>query len=881
MKNYLFIAVLGILYAFPAQVQSMVFRPAAALELPEDTVSQSLPRAEPNDQRITAGRMVDGKLWVDLEAVEAEWFPAGPEGPRIVTPAFAEAGGAPQVPGPLIRAAAGTPILVTIRNTLDRPIAVRGLIDRASMKSTTLRPAGPFPAFAFVEPMIIRPGEIRETNFTPTAGVSSFYFGQTLPPGAGAEAAGPFSRLEEGVFMGALVVDTVSTPPDEQILMITRWGSRDEPNMGISWKMMMNGRTWPFTEQLEYTVGETVRWRVINASLVDHPMHLHGFYFTVDGVGDTQVDTLYAEGERPLVVTQMMQEFSSLRLTWVPERPGNWLFHCHLVRHMSGLQQLAGDRTRTSMSSHDAGTEHHMDSMAGLITGIIVHPASGGEPPDENPAWRIDLWTSEQPDVYDGHPEFAFILQNGPQPPPMDSTSVPGSPLVLTRGEPTEIVVHNRLDFPLSVHWHGLELRSLYDGVGGWSGYPGSVRPPIAPGDSVRVLIQPLRAGTFMYHVHGEPGHELSQGLYGPFLVLEPGETRDPYADRVFMLAARGAQWDATPAINGQTHAETEHFAHDQTYRLRFLHISPDAFKRVRLLKDGKPVRWRPRAKDGADLPGSMRELGPARLGVGVGETYDVEWTPETTGVYVLEVTTEFYPSRGGSVTQRVPFAVGEVDEAELQRSREGPAEPAVLLSAQQRARFTGTFVAPADEGTNRPEIGIAIWEEGKHLYTSGIRPRGQDEASEPDQLFSVDERTFATGRDLDGLQYLSGFRLRFVETKEKIDRVQIEINGRVVLELLRVDELEMSESELRRFVGTYGPVASSGAVRVSVDGEKLTWTDADGNTDRLVPLSSTRFRLENRSGMYVKFNLDSDLVTGLTIVTPSGERIRLMKQGE
>jgi manganese oxidase len=96
--------------------------------------------------------------------------------------------------------------------------------------------------------------------------------------------------------------------------------------------------------------------------------------------------------------------------------------------------------------------------------------------------------------------------------PSPDSTRVPGSPLVLTRGEPTEIIVHNRFEFPLSVHWHGLELRSLYDGVGGWSGHPGTTRPPIPPGDSARVLITPRRAGTFMYHIHGEAGHELSQG---------------------------------------------------------------------------------------------------------------------------------------------------------------------------------------------------------------------------------------------------------------------------------------------------------------------------------------------------------------------------------
>ncbi|HUG41178.1 MAG TPA: hypothetical protein VMM12_11870, partial [Longimicrobiales bacterium] len=165
-----------------------------------------LPRAEANDQRTPAGRMVDGELRIELEAVEAAWYPRGPDGPRVVTPAFAEVGGPPQVPAPLIRAPAGVTVAVTIRNTLSRPIAVRGLIDRASMA-----PAGPppgateLPAFAFSEPVAIPPGERRETRFTPTAEVSSFYYGQRLPRGAGAEAARPTSAFDEGAFMGALV----------------------------------------------------------------------------------------------------------------------------------------------------------------------------------------------------------------------------------------------------------------------------------------------------------------------------------------------------------------------------------------------------------------------------------------------------------------------------------------------------------------------------------------------------------------------------------------------------------------------------------------------------------------------------------------------------
>ena len=48
--------------------------------------------------------------------------------------------------------------------------------------------------------------------------------------------------------------------------------------------LAINGRSWPYTERIEATVGDSVRWRVINATARPHPMHLHGFYFRIDGL---------------------------------------------------------------------------------------------------------------------------------------------------------------------------------------------------------------------------------------------------------------------------------------------------------------------------------------------------------------------------------------------------------------------------------------------------------------------------------------------------------------------------------------------------------------------------------------------------------------------
>ncbi|NNF37248.1 MAG: multicopper oxidase domain-containing protein, partial [Gemmatimonadetes bacterium] len=196
-------------------------------------------------------------------------------------------------------------------------------------------------------------------------------------------------------------------------------------------------------------------------------------------------------------------------------------------------------------------------------------------------------------------------------------------------------------DVPLGVHWHGLELESWADGVPGWSGAPDAVRGAVAPGSSFTVRMTPPRAGTFMYHAHSEPGHQLSQGLYGPFLVLEPGEAWDRRTDHLFLLGSLGVGTDAPPAINGRhDHGPVELDA-GVAHRLRFMHISPDDDKRVWLLEGDEPVTWRHIAKDGADLPASQSEEKPAELRIHVGETYDFTWTPEP-GTYTLRVLTTF-----------------------------------------------------------------------------------------------------------------------------------------------------------------------------------------------------------------------------------------------
>src|SRR3972149_5235715 len=80
-------------------------------------------------------------------------------------------------------------------------------------------------------------------------------------------------------------------------------------------------------------------------------------------------------------------------------------------------------------------------------------------------------------------PRALGVVWQRQAPPARDSVEIPGTPLILTRGQPTDITVVNHLVEPTAVHWHGIELESYSDGVAGGGGGAGRLGPPLAPRD--------------------------------------------------------------------------------------------------------------------------------------------------------------------------------------------------------------------------------------------------------------------------------------------------------------------------------------------------------------------------------------------------------------
>src|SRR5690606_37253895 len=115
---------------------------------------------------------------------------------------------------------------------------------------------------------------------------------------------------------------------------------------------------------------------------------------------------------------------------------------------------------------------------------------------------------------------------------------------------------------------------------------------------------------------------QLVQGMFGPLLVLEPGEAYDPEHDRVFVIGGRLAG-DYPMTLSGHREPPAMNFRSGEAYRLRFVNISMGFEVSVALNVNGSPVQWRAFAKDGADLTEALRLDGEAAFVANTGQTFD------------------------------------------------------------------------------------------------------------------------------------------------------------------------------------------------------------------------------------------------------------------
>jgi FtsP/CotA-like multicopper oxidase with cupredoxin domain len=243
-------------------------------------------------------------------------------------------------------------VRATIRNALpDSTIRVIGLATQPIAASETLH---------------VAPGETAEVAFR--AGAPGTYHYRAAigfrPDTSGGE--------EHHAAGGAFVVDPPGGSPPDRVFVMNIFG-QEVDSTRYREALAINGKSWPHTERIAMTVGDTARWRVVNGTLRAHPMHLHGFYFRLDAEGNGLVSREIPDSMRALGVTENMPRWSTRTLTWSPDRPGNWLFHCHLTFHVIPDARL--DHAHDETAEIRETTSHNpMQHMAGLVLGMVVAP---------------------------------------------------------------------------------------------------------------------------------------------------------------------------------------------------------------------------------------------------------------------------------------------------------------------------------------------------------------------------------------------------------------------------------------------------------------------------------------------------------------------------
>jgi FtsP/CotA-like multicopper oxidase with cupredoxin domain len=86
-----------------------------------------------------------------------------------------------------------------------------------------------------------------------------------------------------------------------------------------------NGKKFADAEPIELKLGERVRFVLINDTMMEHPIHLHGLWSELEN----------GQGEfNPYKHTVIVKPAERLSYLVTADTPGQWAYHCHFAFHM-------------------------------------------------------------------------------------------------------------------------------------------------------------------------------------------------------------------------------------------------------------------------------------------------------------------------------------------------------------------------------------------------------------------------------------------------------------------------------------------------------------------------------------------------------------------
>jgi manganese oxidase len=221
------------------------------------------------------------------------------------------------VPGPVIRATEGERVRIIVTNAMDEPHTTHwhGLFvpnDMDGVPGISQDPILPGESFAY------------EFNVKPHG--TRLYHSHF----------NAMSQEKAGLY-GMFIIDERNPPAvrrsDREELMVLADG------MGY----VINGKEFPMIEPIRMKQNERIRVRLANLGSMYHPMHLHGGSFTV-----------IAKDGFPVAQPQEMTTLSlapgeTYDIILNPQFAGTWIWHCHVLSHVTGPRDKDGHETAAGM----------------------------------------------------------------------------------------------------------------------------------------------------------------------------------------------------------------------------------------------------------------------------------------------------------------------------------------------------------------------------------------------------------------------------------------------------------------------------------------------------------------------------------------------------
>jgi FtsP/CotA-like multicopper oxidase with cupredoxin domain len=111
------------------------------------------------------------------------------------------------------------------------------------------------------------------------------------------------------------------------------------PSLQRGWDFFVNGDRHHHGQPVR--VGELQVWDIVHRTPMDHPFHLHGFFFQVLSVNGK------APAYRSWEDTVHVPPLGRVKIAWLPDdRPGPWMAHCHILEHHAAGMMMHFDVVR-------------------------------------------------------------------------------------------------------------------------------------------------------------------------------------------------------------------------------------------------------------------------------------------------------------------------------------------------------------------------------------------------------------------------------------------------------------------------------------------------------------------------------------------------------